>query len=111
MKTNKYFIGLIIINIALLIGSIFLGCMATNNTVPHEKISPEEFQTRLQKITNEERLQRLFIADDKDIRALQHLAEVERDIIIFCSFMICLISIGSIVILWKNRNTTSLPRL
>jgi hypothetical protein len=66
MKQNKHFIGLVTINLACLIGGLYLGGMTLfGNSVPREKRTPEEFRTHIQQVTSEEKLQRLFIADVK----------------------------------------------
>ena len=110
MKQNKHFIGLVIIDLTCLIGGLFLGCMTLfGSDVPHEKRTPEEFRTHIQQVTSEEKLQRLFIADDEEIRALEHLSVVGRICVIGLSFAISSLALINlvVVILGKNQKQDS----
>ncbi|HVU28151.1 MAG TPA: hypothetical protein VHG71_10510 [Verrucomicrobiae bacterium] len=94
------------INVVCLIGSTYLLFTIKFNTPLHD-YTPEEFQSRLKKITTDEKLQKLFIADDTDIRALENLDNAGKDAIIFLSSLVCglsLIHLIYLIFLWKNRN-------
>jgi hypothetical protein len=71
--------------------------------MPHHKATRDAFHAHINQLTNDEKLRRMLIVDDEDIRALENLGAAYQNGLIEACFVASGLALGNLLLFpWKN---------
>jgi hypothetical protein len=92
------------LNVVVLVAGLIVGSVMFAHDTPHQKLTRDEILARADKMTDVDKLRRVVIADDDDIRSLENLAALlHRQHVVIC-FAISGVALGNLLLFsWKEQ--------
>ncbi|HEV7924664.1 MAG TPA: hypothetical protein VGR14_04870 [Verrucomicrobiae bacterium] len=105
MKTRERRAIFATLNIIILVSGLVAGGNMARHVTPHQKRTREDTRARIDQITTDEKVRKLLVADDEDIRALENLDAAFHTTYRWLGVAMSGLALGNLLLFpWKAKN-------